>query len=208
LIPPDELDNLLRLYSKVSRKTLRISKVFGIEGKKLLRPEDDYDAFKDFTHVYDGSTTSLEKMHLEYQRLIVDNTGLEDTLKGLPRKVFSGKQHPNPGSKAVFFCYALPAPGTASSEDVAKDIDKWTEEAGFTRWYLYDLVTEKIIEEPSYIIDFVRCKPDTPRHRSVEDKTLSEIRAFVEKHIKDSYLKQVQAPQGVKPILKVWMELS
>lgn len=34
-LPPDELDNLLRLYAKVSKKTLRISKVFGIEGKKL-----------------------------------------------------------------------------------------------------------------------------------------------------------------------------
>jgi superfamily II DNA/RNA helicase len=207
-LPPDELDDLLRLYSKVSHKTLRISKVFGIEGKKLLRPEDDYEAFKDFTHVYEGSTTSLEKMHLEYQQLIADNAGLENTLKGLPRKVFSGKQHPNAGSRAVFFCYSLPAPGSASSEDNAKDLDKWTEEAGFTKWYLYDLVTEKIIEEPSYIIDFVRCKPDTSRHRSIEEKTLSEIRASVEKHIKDSYLKQVQAPQGVKPVLKAWMELS
>lgn len=36
-LPPDELDNLLHLYSKVSGKTLKISKVFGIEGKKLLK---------------------------------------------------------------------------------------------------------------------------------------------------------------------------
>jgi hypothetical protein len=33
-LPPDELDNLLRLYAKVSKKTLRISKVL----HERLRP--------------------------------------------------------------------------------------------------------------------------------------------------------------------------
>lgn len=33
-------------------------------------------------------------------------------------------------------------------------------------------------------------------------------RESVERHIKNSYLKQVQAPIGVKPVLKAWMELS
>src|SRR6202035_5440641 len=42
-LPPDELDELLRLYKKVSHKTLRISKTFGIEGKKLLTPKDDFE---------------------------------------------------------------------------------------------------------------------------------------------------------------------
>ena len=53
-LPPDELDELLTLYARVSHKTLRISKTFGIEGKKLLKPEDDYEALKDFTHAYEG----------------------------------------------------------------------------------------------------------------------------------------------------------
>src|SRR5207253_3223756 len=52
-LPPAELDELLRLYQTVSRKTLKISKTFGIEGRKLLRPEDDYDALKDFTEAYE-----------------------------------------------------------------------------------------------------------------------------------------------------------
>src|SRR5260370_19622964 len=38
-LPPSELDNLLQLYAKVAHKTLRISKSFGIEGKKLLKAE-------------------------------------------------------------------------------------------------------------------------------------------------------------------------
>jgi superfamily II DNA/RNA helicase len=48
-LPPDELDQLLRLYGRIAHKVLRISKAFGIEGKKLLRPEDDFEALKDFT---------------------------------------------------------------------------------------------------------------------------------------------------------------
>ena len=38
-LPPDDLDNLLHLYSCVAKKILRISKIFGIEGKKLLKPD-------------------------------------------------------------------------------------------------------------------------------------------------------------------------
>ena len=38
--------------------------------------------------------------------------------------------------------------------------------------------------------------------------TLADIRAKIEKHIKNTYLKAAQAPVGVKPVLKAWMELS
>jgi hypothetical protein len=42
----------------------------------------------------------------------------------------------------------------------------------------------------------------------LEQKDLTDIRLKVEKHIKNSYLKSLQAPIGVKPVLKAWMELS
>ncbi|MFC2076849.1 C-terminal helicase domain-containing protein, partial [candidate division KSB1 bacterium] len=207
-LPPEELDNLLRLYRKVSHKTLRISKVFGIEGKKLLTPEDDFEAIKDFNHNYEGTTSAVEAMHLEFQRLLTDNPGLEEKLSNLPRRIFSGKQHPTPGSRAVFFCYALPAPTAQDRDTEVQEAQKWTEEAGFTKWYLFDLASEKIVEEPSDIIGLIRSEPETPRHRAIEDKTLSEIRAQIDKHVKNTYLKKVQAPIGVKPILKAWLELS
>ena len=77
-----------------------------------------------------------------------------------------------------------------------------------TRWYLYDLTQEKIYEEPAEIIDIIRTKPDTPRHCEVEQPTLSLIRKKVENHVKNTFLKRMQAPIGVKPILKAWMELN
>jgi hypothetical protein len=46
------------------------------------------------------------------------------------------------------------------------------------------------------------------RYARFLEETLSEIRKKIEKHIKNTYLRRVQAPQGVKPTLKAWMELS
>jgi superfamily II DNA or RNA helicase len=207
-LPPEELDDLLRLFSKVSHKTLRISKVFGIEGRKLLRPEDDFEALKDFNHQFEGETSVSEAMHLEYLKLLQENPGLEDRLSGLPLRVFSGKEHPRPDTRSVFFCYALPAPAAQEKAGTLSDAGKWTEEAGFTKWYLFDLETEKILGEPGEMLYLIRSSKDTPRHRAIEDQTLSEIRAQIDRHIKNTYLKQVQAPIGVKPVLKAWMELS
>ena len=66
----------------------------------------------------------------------------------------------------------------------------------------------KLLEEPAEIIGSIRSKPDTPRRCTTEEKTLVEIRAKVEKHIKNTYLKRVDAPVGVKPALRCWMELN
>lgn len=206
-LPPDELEILLRLYTKVSHKTLRISKTFGIEGRKLLRPDDDYDALKEFSHAYEGTTTPIEEMHLEYQQLLKDYPELTERLSILPCKVFSGKQHPKVNAKGVFFCYALPG-AEATKESDKPESEQWTEDAGITRWYLYDIEKASIIEEATEIAELIRSKSDTPRHLTLPKINLSEIRAIVEKHIKNSYFKKVQAPIGVKAMLKAWMELS
>jgi hypothetical protein len=185
-LPPDELDDLV------------------IEGRKLLKPEDDYEALKDFTHAYEGTTTQIEEMHLEYQRLLKKHPDLLAHIEALPGRVFSGKAHPTPGARGVFFCYALPAPAVSD----AGGEPAWTEEAGETRWYLFDLASETVGDDPTKILALIRCAPDTPRKHDIPNQTLSEIRGKVEKHVRNTYLKQVQAPLGVMPKLKAWMELS
>jgi hypothetical protein len=94
------------------------------EGKKLLKPQDDYEALKDFTHAYEGTTTPLEEIHLEYQRLLQSYPDLLDRINALPSRVFSGKAHPTPGAQAVFFCYAMPAPPGPAQ---AGEQGEWTE---------------------------------------------------------------------------------
>lgn len=205
-LPPDELDILLGLYTRVSHKTLCISKTFGIEGKKLLRPDDDFDALRDFIHAYEGDKTPVETMRLEFQELLKEHADLATRLDALPGRVFSGKEHPSSEAKAVFFCYRLPKPDYAVA---AFDGNlPWTEEAGETKWYLYDLDNGAILDEPAQIVDLIRSKPDTPRVCEIEQKTLSEIRGKIERHIKNTYLRNMQAPLGIKPILKAWMELN
>ena len=215
-LPPEELNDLLLLYQTVSGKTLRISKVFAIEGKQLLTPKDDFDALKDFTHTYQGALTPLEQIHLEFQKLLADTPGLEQRLEQLPGCVFSGKEHLTPGAKALFLCYALPAgdrtQGSAGVSPASApgvppgDASVWTTEAGKAGWYMYDISTSKILEQPEEIVAFIRSTPETPRRVAMLQPDLHTVRLKVEMHIKNTYLKQVQAPVGVKPELQCWME--
>ena len=206
-LPPDELDELLKLYKKVSNKTLLISKTLGIEGKKLLRPDDDFAALKDFDHAYAGEPTALEIMHLEYQRLLVAHPDLPQRLDALPGRVFSGKVHPQPGTQAVFFCVGLPARDPSITEP-ATEAEGWTLEAGSTAWLMADVASGQIVEDSATIDAAIHCEPETPRHCEMAHTTLGELRAKIEKHLKNSYFKQVQAPVGVVPQLIAWMELN
>lgn len=202
-LPPDELNAILTLYTKVTQKTLLISKTLGIEGRKLLHPEDLYDDLKvlnGFEKDYEGTRTAIEDMHLEYQALLESIPQLDDHLKRLPGAIFSGRQKVAKGARGVFFCYSLPA--------LDLQLNEFTEAAGTARWYLYDLERETILEEPGAIVFSIRSKPDTPRKCVTEEKTLIEIRTKIEKHIKNNYLKRIDAPVGVKPSLKCWMELN
>ena len=199
-LPPDELNAILTLYTKVTQKTLLISKTLGIEGRKLLTPEDDFDALREFNHAYEGARTAVEDMHLEYQALLQDDPELETCLKRLPGAVFSGRKRLANGARGIFFCYALPA--------LDKEAGEFTEEAGLTRWYFYDLDREAILEEPGEIVANIRSRPNTPRRCTTEEKTLIEVRTKIERHIKNTYLKRIDAPVGVRPSLKCWMDLN
>jgi len=199
-LPPEELNAILTLYTRVTQKTLLISRTLGIEGRKLLTPEDDYEALKEFNQAYEGTRTAVEDMHLEYQALLQADPGLEGRLRGLPGAIFSGRKRPAKGLRGVFFCYALPA--------LDKEAGEFTEEAGTTRWYLYDLDRETVLEEPGEIVGSIRSKPETPRKCTTDEDALVEARKAIVKHIKNSYLKRVDAPLGVRARLCCWMELN
>ena len=199
-LPPEELNQILSLYTKVTQKTLLISETLGIEGKKLLTPEDDYRALQEFNQSYEGRKTIVEEMHLEYQQLLQDDPDLAKYLKALPGAIFSGRKRPAKGTWGVFFCYGLPA--------LDNETGGFTDEAGTTKWYLYDIGKDAILDEPREIFDSIRSKPETPRKCSTDEKTLLDIKDTVFKYIKNTYLKRIDAPYDVKPHLKCWMELN
>ena len=200
-LPPDDLDILLALYKRVSHKTLLISKTLGIEGKKLLRPEDDYQALKEFNASYEGETSVQEQLHLEYQRLLDEHPQLSQHLADLPKAIFSGRRRPANGSAGVFFCFRLPALDTEAKA--------FTLEAGGTHWYLHTLNDGAMLDEPKQIADAIRSVPDTPRICTTDRLLLTGIRDGVLKHIKNTYLKQLDVPiDAPKPSLVCWMELN
>ncbi|MNE29652.1 hypothetical protein D3C80_1231420 [compost metagenome] len=116
--------------------------------------------------------------------------------------MFSGR--PTEAAKGVFFCYALP--GRTVGEDGA---ETWgSDEARQVRWYFNPLDGGRILESAAAIAGRIRSADDTSRRLKLDRAQLVAARKAVEAHITQGYLRQVQAPIGVKPVLKTWMELN
>jgi hypothetical protein len=64
------------------------------------------------------------------------------------------------------------------------------------------------LREWTEIAEVIRSTMDTARSVVNPPASLRDLRLKIEKHIRNTYLKQVQAPVGVKPVLKCWMELN
>ena len=191
-----ELEQLLSLYKTVARKTLRISKTFGIEGKKLLTPNDDYEALKEFNSQYEGETSGDEEMALAYQDLLAANPDYEDTVQILPKKMYSGKTATT--AAGYFFCYELPTKRADGS---------WSDGDGLYRWYVVHLEDKAVTEQPYEIWKALRCNPEEPRRLETTEESFAAAREIIESHIKKSYMRAVQAPIGVKPRLVTWMQM-
>lgn len=195
-LPPKELEELLRLYQIVARKTLRISKTFGIEGKTLLTPEDDYEALKDFNSQYEGSTSPDEEIALAWQELLEANPDYETQVEDLPRKMFSGKAAAT--RHGWFFCYELPT---------MKADGSWSDGDGLYKWYVIDPELTTITETTYEIWKAIECKPEEVRALPCTEEQFTAARKAIESHIKRNYMRQVQAPMGKKARLVTWMQL-
>ena len=198
-LPPRELDGLLGLYGTVTRKTLRISRLFGIEGGKLLTPDDDFAALKDFIGAYEGEASPAERLQMEFEEMLRRQPELAERLDKMPAGVWSGRTRAADGGAGVFFCYALP--GCADG--------KWSLEAGETRWFWLENPEGEILGREPDIADLVRCRPDEPRvFGRVGLDAIQACRKKVEARIKTDYLRRMQAPPGAKAVLMAWMEVS
>ncbi|MBP6472374.1 MAG: DEAD/DEAH box helicase family protein [Chloroflexi bacterium] len=206
-LPPDELDELLRLFQRVTKKTMVISRTLGIEGRKLLTPDDTFDPIKELNEQFDGTLSEVEQLRLEYTDLVQAHPELAAALPNLPLKTFSGKAAPKAGTQAVFFCFRIPRPDPDLIEAESGQ-PRWSDSAGFTLWACYDLAGDQVLTEPAAIARFIRSTPKTPRHCVLGRALLSEIRQKAEKQVVTNYLKPLQAPIGITPVLKCWMEVN
>ena len=196
-LPPKELDKLLSLFKIVAKKTLMISKTFGIEGKQLLTPQDDYDALKDFNSQYEGTTSAEEEIALAWQTILEAHPDYEEQVESLPKKMYSGKVAST--RKGWFFCYELPSKRADGS---------WTEPGdGLYRWYTVDPTLEIINDTTYECWKAIECDEQEPRVLPCREEELATARKAMETYLKKNYMRQVQAPMGVKPRLVTWMQL-
>lgn len=195
-LPPAELEKLLSLYHTVSKKTLRISKTFGIEGRKLLTPDDDFDALKDFNSAYEGTESKDESLALEFQSIMDNIPNYKVIYDALPKKIYSGKV--SAGFKGLFFCYELPN----------KRLDgTWTNGDGIYRWYLLNSESGEINEHIYEIWKVVETIPTENRCMTISVEEFNAARKTMNDYLKRNYMRNIQAPIGVKPRLITWMQL-
>ena len=208
-LPPDELNEILSLYKKVTNKTLRISKVFGIENKKLLTGDDNYEILKDFNHEYEGETSKGEEIKLKYQKILADEPSIEDKLNSFPLRVFSGKESVKPDTKGVFFCYRLPI-NLKKSDGTTM----WSLNEGITSWYFYEIGKKVILEDFIEINAIISCENEENRIVKFEHESLVEIQKTIKNHIINTYYKASQVPvhdeegNSLNPVLLSWMEVN
>jgi len=198
-LPPEHLEQILDLYKIVSGKALKISSTLGIEGGQIFSPDDKFDPLREFNVAYEGEKSNLENIYLEYQQLINKHPELKTAVVSYPNSIFSGKKY-SENAKGVFFCYRIP------SYDIS--LGKYSHESGNSRWFFYQMDNQQIYENINKIVEIIRSKKNTPRNCEFPQEKLIEIKKKVETHIKNNYLKNIDAPIGVNAKLKCWLEIN
>ncbi len=177
-LPPAELNDLLSLYHRVSHKVLRISETTGLEGEKLLTPDDHFKTLKDFNAAYEGQASTEEQLRLLLNKALQDDPDLEAFLQNLPWRVFSAKSETT-GTPGIFACYRFPAgPGHEKSQEL-----------GELRWYFLPDGSDKVLTTLDEINQHIASDPDTPRPFPRPLKFRRERLKTIEAHIRKQDLK-------------------
>jgi SNF2 family DNA or RNA helicase len=208
-LPPNELEELLGLYRRVTGKLLRISKTLGIEAP-VLTPEDDFEALRLFNEKYEGQRSIEEELHLELERLKREHPGLFERLPSYPKRIFSGKQAGAKGIRGLFCCYRFPVIQRSAPPEAPLGTERGLEQRGDLRWYFRVAETGEIWESDrlAEIAQAIRSRPDTLRVMRASAQDLKKWREEIERGPVAQYLRALQAPLGVKPTLVCWMEVS
>jgi len=191
-LPPEELDDLLHIYQRVTGKLLRISKTLGIEAP-VLTPEDDYEALKLFNERYEGEESIEEKLIFELEQIHYEHPQLWQELPLMPKRILSGKKAEP--TKGLFCAYRFPNLQDPNAP-------------GEVRWYFRLADTGEVweIDRLKDIANAVRCHFNTPRVTAASAQELTTWRLEIENKVKE-YLRALQAPQGAKPTLICWLEV-
>ncbi|MHB2029436.1 MAG: DEAD/DEAH box helicase, partial [Acidimicrobiales bacterium] len=203
-LPPDDLNRILSLYSRIQSRVLLISKTLGIPGGKLLTEDDlldDVKVFNAFLEEYQGEISPTEILRLRYLGLLNQNPGLEELLDEMPLGAHASQASDTAG---MFMCSIEPI-RTAPVDDSEP---VWTLEDGRARWALRHsdgTVTTDLGE----IDQAICCEPSTPA-TAISDRL--GVRNLLQNWQSERHLqlmKEVGLPLNApKPVTVSWMELQ
>lgn len=196
-IPPGELNDLLGLLKRITGKVLRISRTLGIEAPIGL-PDEPTAVLRNFNEKYEGSKSVEEELHIELEKIARDYPDLYERLPKLPRRVFSGKKA-DKTLHGIFCAYRFPPREVIEGEEIG---------SGELRWYFWDAEKDKVIEGVENIHKAIRCAHETPRHSVKTWDERKAARKKIESHIRNSYLRAINADQSYRYKLVCWMEVG
>jgi len=174
-------------------------------------------SLKEFNEKYEGQDNIEELMHLEQQRFSQAHPELWEMVQSAPDRLFSAKRagdgfEPMVDREGVvkenfkshkvqglFLAYRMPS--------VQEGVQ------GPVKWYFVDAHDGRIHEGDTdsalqYAWAAIRCVSGTDRFSQAAPDSLTAASKKVEAHIKNTYLRAVQAPIGANPILLEWMEVA
>ena len=211
-LPPDSLDNLINLYSKVTGKMILISKLLGIQHGHGLDETQEMDMLRDLNEEMYTPNTTDETLKLILDRLIINHPDEVKRWRRMPYATLSGKA--NSDRRGVFFCYRIPGPPPLTEKEIERgEIVKWVTEDGIgdSRWYFFDLDTEEILDGIGAMGEMhaiIECEPTTEREIGIEKSVLKDCKKKIQKHIKNTVLKALDAPMGTRPRLVCWLAVN
>jgi superfamily II DNA or RNA helicase len=194
-LPPTELEALLRLFTRVTGKVLRINAALGIEGA-LLTPDDPDMTLKEFNEQYEGQESTEEMMRRELRTIEQQHPALYASLPGLPLQLFSGKEWVEPTmlKPGVFGCYRIPNDSEAKTSEVY--------------WFYRERETGRISDTLEDIWQAIRTEPSVPRTVRLDAGDLPAERRAIE----DSRVRKLMRDRGLPVTLKYtllcWLEVS
>lgn len=196
----DELGTLFRLYERLKNKLWLISETLGIEGGKLLTPDDYYKGLRDFVGGLDNpeNESPEEKIRAKWRELKNKFPDLFEQLAASPKRLFSGKLRSPSHPAGLFACYRIP-----------------NGENNFSVEWFFRTEKKQILRGVEAIDALIECTPETPRLTAISvaerRKLLKEIEADIranEARARQLTMEQLAGKDAKQKInLLCWMEI-
>jgi SNF2 family DNA or RNA helicase len=209
-LPPDDLENVLHLYGRITGKLIAINRSLGIEAP-VVEANDDFKAKDFYQNLGQSEMTVAEQLRLkahELEKLYPNEWSAAATY---PNRIYSGKPLPphggdvtavtevDQGGSYIFLAYRVP---TGMEQDVPDPQPTYD-----TKWYLFDRASGEITEDLQTVHALIDSLPATPR----EIKSATEDRDLVRKLVEDKEIAKIQfrSNTGHLPYeLICWMEIG